>query len=128
MGKGTSPPRPPKQGKHRGRGKVTPRVKVEEEVIPVEIPPESVFKGDVSFLVQDLVISAKATCYPRERWVTPDGRTILAPLPQGIGGHFSPELHRFAGAWVRAKMCPSRSLPTKGQDFPPVVRYTPVTR
>ena len=47
------------------------------------------------FLVQDLVISATATCYLRERWVTPDRRTILAPLPQGIAGHFGPELRRF---------------------------------
>jgi hypothetical protein len=66
-----------------------------EEVIRVEIPPGSIFKGHEPFLVQDLVISAKATCYLRERWVTPDGRTILAPLPQGIAGHFGPELRRF---------------------------------
>jgi hypothetical protein len=45
--------------------------------------------------VQDLVISAHATCYQRERWVTPDGRTILAALPEGIEGHFGPELRRF---------------------------------
>jgi len=43
-------------------------------------------------LVQDLVISAKATCYQRERLITPDGSTILAPLPEGITGHFGPEL------------------------------------
>jgi hypothetical protein len=45
--------------------------------------------------VQDLVISATATSYQRERWVTPDGRTILAPLPEGIDSHFGPELRRF---------------------------------
>ena len=27
--------------------------------------------------------------------MTPDGRTILAPLPAGIDGHFGPELRRF---------------------------------
>ena len=95
MEKGTTPPKPQKQGKQPGRGKVTPRVKVEEEVIRIEIPPGSIFKGHEPFLVQDLVISAKATCYLRERWITPDGRTILAPLPQGIEGHFGPELRRF---------------------------------
>jgi Transposase IS66 family len=95
MEKGTAPPKPQKQEKRPGRGKVTPRVKVEEKVIRVEIPPGSIFKGHESFLVQDLVISAKATCYLRERWITPDGRTILAPLPQGIEGHFGPELRRF---------------------------------
>ena len=36
-----------------------------------------------------------ATCYLRERWVTADGRTMLAPLPEGIGGHCGPELCRF---------------------------------
>ena len=64
-------------------------------MINAEIPPGSRFKGHEPFLVQDLVISAKATCYQRERWVTPDGRTILAPLPEGIEGHFGPELRRF---------------------------------
>jgi len=32
----------------------------------------------------------------RERWLTPDGRTVVAPLPAGIVGHFGPELRRFA--------------------------------
>jgi hypothetical protein len=64
-------------------------------VISAEIPPGSRFKGDQSFLVQDLVISVRATHYQRERWVAPGGRTILAPLPEGIEGHFGPELRRF---------------------------------
>src|SRR5271168_3262347 len=95
MDKGTAPAKPGKDNKRPGRGKVTPRVQVEDEVIRVEIPPGSIFKGHEPFLVQDLVISAKATCYLRERWITPDGRTILAPLPLGIDGHFGPELRRF---------------------------------
>jgi Transposase IS66 family len=95
MDKGTEPPKPAKKEKRRGRGKVTPRVSVEETVIKAEIPPGSRFKGYEPFLVQDLVISVRATRYQRERWVTPDGRTILAPLPEGIEGHFGPELRRF---------------------------------
>ena len=59
------------------------------------IPEGSVFKGHEPFLVQDLTISVSATCDRRERRVTPDGRTILAPLPEGIDGHFGPELRRF---------------------------------
>ena len=95
MDKGTAPAKPVKDEKRRGRGNIAPRVKVEDEVMSVEVPPGSTFKGFEPFLVQDLVISAKATCYLRERWITPDGRTILAPLPQGIAGHFGPELRRF---------------------------------
>ena len=95
MDKGTEPSKPVKREKRRGRGKVTPRVSVEDRVVKVTIPAGSVFKGHEPFLVQDLVISARATCYQRERWITPDGRTVLAPLPEGIDGHFGPELRRF---------------------------------
>jgi hypothetical protein len=95
MDKGTEPPRPAKKGKRRFRGKVTPRVSVEDQVVKVAVPEGSRFKGHEPFLVQELVISARATCYQRERWITPDGRTILAPLPEGIDGHFGPELRRF---------------------------------
>ena len=95
MEKATEPLRPAKAEKRRGRGKVTPRVSVDEKVVSAEVPPGSRFKGHEAFLVQDLVITVRATCYQRERWVTPDGRTILAPLPEGIAGHFGPELRRF---------------------------------
>ena len=95
MDKGTAPAKPTKDEKRPGRGKVMPRVGIEEKVVKTEIPPGSRFKGYQSFLVQDLVISVRATRYQRERWVTPDGRTILAPLPEGVEGHFGPELRRF---------------------------------
>jgi hypothetical protein len=95
MDKATEPPKAVKKEKRRFRGKVTPRVKVEDQDLKVAVPVGSRFKGHEPFLVQNLVIIAKATCYQRERWVTPDGRTILAPLPEGIEGHFGPELRRF---------------------------------
>lgn len=95
MDKGTEPKQPDPREKRWFRGKVTPRAKIEEEVISAEVPPGSRFKGYEPFLVQDLIISVRATCYQRERWVTPGGRTVLAPLPDGIGGHFDPELRRF---------------------------------
>jgi Transposase IS66 family len=96
MDKATEPPKPTQQAKRRFRGKVTPRVIIADQVIKAATVPEgSCFKGHEPFLVQDLVISASATRYLRERWVTPDGRTVLAPLPEGIDGHFGPELRRF---------------------------------
>ena len=95
MDKATEPPKPAQKEKRRFRGKVTPRVIVADQVVKAAVPEGSRFKGYEPFLVQDLVISATATCYQRERWVTPDGRTVLAPLPEGIDGHFGPELRRF---------------------------------
>jgi len=95
MDKGTEPVKPVKPEERRGRGKVTPRVNIEDQLVKAVIPPGSRFKGHEPYLVQDLVISVRAPCYQRERWVTPDGRTILAPLPDGIDGHFGSELRRF---------------------------------
>ena len=31
----------------------------------------------------------------RERWLTPHGETLVAPLPTGIVGHFGPQMRRF---------------------------------
>ena len=95
MDNATDPLKSATKEQRRFRGKVTPRVKIEDQVVKATVPEGSRFKGHEPFLVQDLVISATATCYLRERWVTPEGRTILAPLPEGIDSHFGPELHRF---------------------------------
>jgi hypothetical protein len=95
MDKATDPAKRDHPADRRGRGKVSPRVAIEEQVVTAPAPPGSRFKGYEPFLVQDLVISVRATCYQRERWVTPDGVTILAPLPAGIAGHFGAELRRF---------------------------------
>jgi Transposase IS66 family len=96
MDKATGPAMPAKKEAPRRRGKVTPRVSIDALVVKATAVPEgSCFKGHEPFLVQDLVISASATCYQRERWITPDGHTILAPLPEGVDSHFGPELRRF---------------------------------
>jgi len=95
MEKASEPPRGGKRGKRRGRGKVTPRVAVETEVLRVTPPPGSQFKGYEPYQVQDLVLTARVVRYRRERWLTAEGATIVAPLPGGIRGHFGPELRRF---------------------------------
>ena len=64
-------------------------------MLRVAVPPGSQFKGYEPYQVQDLVITARVVRYRRERWLTPDGETIVAPLPGGIRGHFGPELRRF---------------------------------
>jgi hypothetical protein len=33
--------------------------------------------------------------YRRERWLTPDGETVMAPLPAEVTGHFGAEVRRF---------------------------------
>lgn len=80
----------------KGRGKKpTLRVAIEDRVLAVEIPAGARFKGYQDFVVQDLVLCPQVIRFRRERWVTADGRTVIAPLPPGIDGHFGPELRRF---------------------------------
>lgn len=95
MEKGTTPKSSGKRDRHRGRGKATPRVSVEEEIVKADVSPGSRLKGYEDFVVQELVLRVRAIRYRRERWVTPDGRTVIAPLPPGVTGHFGPELRRF---------------------------------
>jgi hypothetical protein len=95
MDRATDPATPGKQWKRPGRGKVRPRVNVEDRVLKAAAPAGSRFKGYETYLVQELVLSVRAIRYRRERWLTPDGQTIVAPLPEGTQGHFGPDLRRF---------------------------------
>src|SRR5689334_22132099 len=93
MEKGTEPA---KAGTGRGRGAKGARLAVDEDrVVAAEVPAGSRFKGYEDFLVQDLVLRPHVVRLRRERWLTPDGRTVTAPMPAGIAGHFGPALRRF---------------------------------
>ena len=75
-------------------GKRTPPA-TEERILTVAAPPGSRRKGYEPYTVQDLVLSPRVIRYRRERWLTPDGRAVVAPLPPEVGGHFGPGVVRF---------------------------------
>ena len=61
------------------------------------IPERSRFKGYRDFIVQDLRVQPHNTCYRLEVWQTPGGERLLGELPANLnGGHFGPELRRYA--------------------------------
>ena len=88
---------PTAEGEPRRKGSKTSKLSIHEErTVKVAAPPRgSRFKGYANYLVQDLVIRPHVVNFRCERWQTPDGNTMTAPLPAGISGHFGPELRRF---------------------------------
>src|SRR3954452_10704819 len=79
-----------RRGPKRDRDAVTAEV-----VVEAAVPPGSRFKGYQDILVRELRLAAEVVRYRRERWLTPSGETVLAPLPAGIVGGVGPELRRF---------------------------------
>src|SRR5260370_3785793 len=98
MERGTEPKPAGSSGERkRPRGSTRSKLTIDEErTVKAATPPRgSRFKGYTSFVVQDLVIRPHVVKFRCERWLTPDGHTMTAPLPAGIHGHFGPELRRF---------------------------------
>jgi hypothetical protein len=95
-----APPRPPRdpQAKRPGsakRSKTAQLTITDEVVIPLADRPEgAIFKGYEDFIVPDLILEPRAILYRRERWLTPDGRSLVAPLPTAVvpGCHYGPDL------------------------------------
>src|SRR5262249_60559531 len=95
MEKATAPPNPGgPQSPKRGPTKTKLTIH-EEKTVKVAAPPGSRFKGYTSFIVQDLILRSHVVDFRCERWLTPDGTMLTAPLPDGIDSHFGPELRRF---------------------------------
>ena len=91
------PPRDP-HAKRPGsdkRSKTAELTVTEETVVRLpHVPDGAVFKGYEEFVVQDLVLKPRVILYRRERWLTPDGRSLVAPLPPEVvpGSHYGPDL------------------------------------
>jgi len=94
MEQATEPRKP--FGQSSKRGPTRPKLAIhEEKIVKVAAPPGSRFKGYTSFIVQDLILRPHVVDFRCERWVTPGGTVLTARLPDGIDGHFGPELRRF---------------------------------
>jgi hypothetical protein len=83
-----------RQRRNRQSGRRTPPA-TEERTLVVEAPAGSRRRGFEPFTVQDLILTPQVILFRRERWVTPDGQEITAPLPPEVTGHFGPGIVRF---------------------------------
>ncbi|HQG43835.1 MAG TPA: hypothetical protein PLE64_14090 [Spirochaetota bacterium] len=53
-----------------------------------DIPVNAQFKGYKRYTVQDIEITSHTIVYRRECWMTPEGTYCIAPLPEGVRGHY----------------------------------------
>jgi Transposase IS66 family len=94
---------PPRQAPVPGRKRPgsdkrskTAQLTIDDEIVIRldDKPPGSTFKGYEDFVVQDLIIQPRIIRYRRERWQSPTGQTLVAPLPPEVisGSHFGPNL------------------------------------
>ena len=91
-----SNPKPPGSSNERRRGSTRSKLSTDEiRNVKLAAPPGARFKGYTSFVVQDLVIRRHVVNFRCERWQMPDGSMMTAALPDGIDGHFGPQLRRF---------------------------------
>jgi hypothetical protein len=95
-----TPPRRPRDpnAKRPGsakRSKTAQLTITEETVLRLpDVPEGAVFKGYEDFVVQDLILKPRVIRYRREHWLTPDGRSLVAPLPAEVrpGSHYGVDL------------------------------------
>ena len=92
----TTDQRPEGKKSSRRRGSQLDKLTIDATVVVrTKAPAGSRHKGYEEIVVQDLNLSPQVTRYRRERWQTPDGKTIIAELDSGIVGGYGPNLHRF---------------------------------
>ena len=92
---GARPPRRKRRGRHKTPPKSARLIVDEDRIIPLTPGPGWRFKGYKRYTVQDLVIEVRVVRYWRACYQTPDGQTVIAPLPAEVSGHFGPNLVRY---------------------------------
>lgn len=94
MDKATSaaPSTPDEAGrrKRRQRRSRTALAVHEARRLTVTPPPGSRRKGSQTYTVRDLVLCPHVVQFRRERWRTPGGQAIVAPLPPEVRGTSAP--------------------------------------
>jgi len=79
----------------RRRGPGVSKLSIDRTVtLTASAPAGSRPKGCEEIIVQDIAFKPEVTLYRRERWATPDGRTVTADLPAGVVGGCGPHLIR----------------------------------
>jgi len=100
MEKATGRPAPEQPGAadaspQRRRGPGVSKLTIDRTVtLPAPAPAGSRSRGYDEILIQDIAFRPEVTLYRRERWATPDGRTVVADLPAGVVGGCGPNLVR----------------------------------
>ena len=79
----------------RRRGPGVSKLSIDRTVtLTASAPAGSHGKGYEEIIVQDIAFKPEVTLYRRERWTTPDGRTVVADPPAGVVGGCGPNLVR----------------------------------
>jgi Transposase IS66 family len=76
--------------RHKKKGKL--EIHNQVDIHPSNIPEGAVFKGYKPYLVQDIIFQSYNTLYRRGQWLLPDGSYLTGQLPEGVNGHYGPEL------------------------------------
>jgi Transposase IS66 family len=88
-------PNPADASPPRRRGPGVSKLIIDRTVtLTASAPAGSRPKGYEEIIVQDIAFKPEVTLYRRERWATPDGRTMTADPPAGVVGGCGPHLHR----------------------------------
>ena len=81
------------RGKPKKNATLTVTREERRTVDPATLPPDARFNGTREYIAQNLIFHVEVIRFLREEWFVPStNTTILAPLPPGYRGGFSPSL------------------------------------